>query len=79
MLFVDPYDSSTPLTSEERRFLKQALWLINQERFPNIRSLSEDSETVKQLKKTEKWFWVPLMEANNQILQWELVSGLTKK
>lgn len=69
MLFVDPYDSSTPLTSEERRFLKQALWLINQERFPNIRSLSEDSETVKQLKKTEKWFWVPLMEANNQILQ----------
>ena len=26
MLFANPYDNSTPLSSEERRFLKKILW-----------------------------------------------------
>jgi hypothetical protein len=37
MLFKNPYDPSSDLTTEEREFLKKILWVINRRRF-NLRS-----------------------------------------
>lgn len=68
MLFVNPYDSSTTLTQEERRFLKEVLMTINTYRF-GLYGMSEKDAEVQELMKTEKWFWVPLQETNNRILQ----------
>lgn len=68
MLFANPYDNSTPLSSEERRFLKKILWDINKYRF-NLEGKSESDSEVSQLKKQDKWFWVPLQQTNNKILQ----------
>ena len=63
MLFKDPYDPSSDLTAEERTLLKKALWIINKRRFKLYNKTESDPE-VEALKKTTKWFWVPLMKGD---------------
>lgn len=78
MLFVNPYDNSTPLSTEERRFLKKALWEINSYRY-NLKGKSESDPEVEQLKKQDKWFWVPLQETNNRIVQMGVAKWATQE
>ena len=60
MMFKNPYDSSSNLDPDERAFLKKVLWIINKRRF-NIKT-QEDNKKVDELKKLDKWYWVPLMK-----------------
>ena len=63
MMFKNPYDPKESLTSEEREFLKEVLWRINQRRFSKeLAGASKNSERAKALQKTDKWFWVPLVK-----------------
>ena len=68
MLFQNPYDNSTPLTNEEREFLKKALWEINKWRF-NLKGKSINSPEVQQYIKQEKWYWIPLQKSDNLLAQ----------
>lgn len=62
MVFKNPYDGNSKLMPEEREFLKDLLWRINQLRF-KLEGESEDSQKVMDLKKQKRWYWVPLAEA----------------
>ena len=68
MLFQNPYDNSTPLTNEEREFLKKAQWEINKWRF-NLKGKSINSPEVQQYIKQEKWYWIPLQKSDNLLAQ----------
>lgn len=63
ILFKNPYIASSSLEDGERAFLKEILWTINKRRF-NLKGKSEASNEVIELKKTNKWYWVPLQEAD---------------
>lgn len=63
MLFKNPYVADTSMDDGEKTFLKEVLWIINKERF-NLHGKSEGSNEVIELKKTNKWFWVPLQQAD---------------
>lgn len=68
MLFQNPYDNSTPLTNEEREFLKKALWEINKWRF-NLKGKTINSPEVQQYIKQDKWYWIPLQKSDNKLAQ----------
>lgn len=61
MLLKDPYNDPT-LEEGERRFLKKFLWTVNTFRF-GLEGKSENDPEVKALMTSEKWFWLPLVEA----------------
>lgn len=63
ILFKNPYEANSSLEEGERVFLKEILWIINKRRF-NLYGKSEASNEVIELKKTNRWFWVPLQEAD---------------
>ncbi len=69
VMFKNPYTNpDNSLDAGEVKFLKEALWIINKERF-NLKESDRNTDVELEARESERWFWVPLQEANSKLTQ----------